>query len=220
MCGGRYLSFTDFRPLIKVNGEPLVERTIRLLRQLGIDDIAVSTNEEIDLLDYLDVPVVKFKNSYAAKGYNNFTGYWCDAFYKTDEPVCYLMGDTYYSTDALKQIVETETDDILFFGTDVPFAQGYNKRYSEPLAFKVVNQKRFQEACDTFRALQDLGPSKWPFCRLPIAWELAQIISNYPLNRIIVQTPIFVGVHYFTGDIDNPEEAEELRQTIERYKIQ
>ena len=220
MCGGKYLSFSDFRPLIKVNGEPLVERTIRLLRQFGIEDIAVSTNEDVNLLDYLDVPVLKFKNSYAAKSYNNFTGYWCDAFYKTDEPVCYLMGDTYYSMAALKKIIDSETNDILFFGTDIPFAPGYPKKFSEPLGFKVVNQTKFHEACDLFRRLQDLGPSRWPFCRLPISWELAQIISGYPLNRIIVRTPIFVGIHDFASDIDDPSEAESLKQTIERYHIQ
>lgn len=219
MCGGKYDAFKKQRPLIEINGEALVNRTIRLLKEFGINDVAISTSLENNSFDLLGVQVYKFKNSYHGLDYNKSTGYWCDAFYITDEPICYLMGDVYYSEAALKQIVETETNDILFFGTDAPYAKGYPKKYQEPLAFKVVNQNKFQKACNKFRNLQDLGQGKWPFIRTPIAWELAQIISNQPLNKIIVHTPIFVGIHYFASDIDYESEALELEKIIKEYKI-
>ncbi len=157
MCGGKVSQFETPRQLFKINGETLVERTIRLLKEFGITDIAISTNDNIDSFDFLDIPIIKLKNSYIFDTYNKFKGYWCDGFYETDEPVCYIMGDVYFSKAALKQIIDTETDDILFFGTDAPYPAGYPKRYQEPLAFKVVNQKKFIEACKLFRQLQDLG---------------------------------------------------------------
>ena len=47
MCGGKYGPFANNpRQLIKVNGEPVVARTIRLLREAGIKDIAISSNDE------------------------------------------------------------------------------------------------------------------------------------------------------------------------------
>ena len=45
------------------------------LRELGIEDICVSTGLNIDLLDFLDVKVLKFKNTYTLNSYNNGTGY-------------------------------------------------------------------------------------------------------------------------------------------------
>lgn len=219
MCGGKYKEIKEFRPLIKINGESLVERTIRLLKELDIKDIAVSTGLDVDLLDFLDVQVLKFKNTYNLTSFNNGTGYWCDAFYYTDEPVCYLMGDVFYSKAALKDIINTKVDRIGFFGTDRPFAPGYYKNYEEPLAFKVVDQNVLHEACNKFREYQDLGRDKWPFHRLPMSWELAQIISNCPLNILIVRTPIFIGIHNFADDIDTIEEVIKLEKIISDYNI-
>ena len=129
------------------------------------------------------------------------------------------MGDVFYSKAALKQIVDTTTDDILFFGTDKPFAKGYNKWYEEPLAFKVVNQNKLHKACDTFRKYTDMGPGKWPFWRQPISWDLVQIICDLPLDNVIVHTPIFVGVHEFASDIDNEYDAIELEGIVRKYGI-
>ena len=39
MCGGRYQQWQTPRQLIKIRGEPIVARTIRLLRENGITDI-------------------------------------------------------------------------------------------------------------------------------------------------------------------------------------
>lgn len=225
MCGGVYETVKKPRPLYEINNETLLDRTIRLLREFSIEDIAISTNKENDLFDNFGVEVLKMDNNYKCvlidnnlKHYKQI-GYWCDAFYYTDEPVCYLMGDVFYSKAALKQIVDAQTNDILFFGTDKPFAPGYNKWYEEPLAFKVVNQKKLHDACDLFRKYTDMGPGKWPFWRQPISWDLVQIICEQPLHTVIVHTPIFVGVHEFASDIDNEYDAIELAEIVKRYGI-
>lgn len=220
MCGGSYGPNMNNKCLFKVAGESLVERTIRLLREFGIEDISVSTNDTNDALDFLDVNILKFKNSYVTNDDNKGHGYWCDAFYYTDDPVCYLMGDVFYSKAALKKILDTEVkDSIRFFGTDAPYAEGYFKKWQEPLAFKVVDQKSFHKHCDRFRKLQDMGPGKWPFCRRPISWELAQVISNKKLNTIIVHTPIFIGVHEFAVDIDSLNDIPKIEAVLKEFNI-
>ena len=42
MCGGTYPHFKEPRQLIRIHGEPIVARTIRLLREAGITDISIS----------------------------------------------------------------------------------------------------------------------------------------------------------------------------------
>ena len=61
MCGGSYPKFTVPKQLLKINGEVIVERTIRLLRENGITDIAISTNNPA--FDYLDVELLHDENN-------------------------------------------------------------------------------------------------------------------------------------------------------------
>ena len=139
MCGGRYDTyFKSPRQLVKVNDEVLVERTIRLLKENGITDISISTN--YDEFEYLNLPLLKHNNSYRTVG-KELEGYWCDAFYPTNEPVCYIFGDVYFSEEAIKTIVNTNTDDIEFFASMPPFDKNYPKNHEEPFALKVVNTK-------------------------------------------------------------------------------
>ena len=45
MCGGVYDNFKIPKPLSVINGETLLERTIRLLKENGIEDILISSND-------------------------------------------------------------------------------------------------------------------------------------------------------------------------------
>ena len=140
MCGGNYPKFDKPRPLLEIHGEPIVARTIRLLRENGIDDIAISTNN--DLFKVFGVPILTHENNYTAYDYDNYEGYWCDGFYPTDEPTCYVYGDVVFSPEAIKTIIEYETDKIMLFGSKPPFSPEYPKWYIEPFAFKVQSLKR------------------------------------------------------------------------------
>ena len=51
MCGGP----RSYKPLRVINNETIVERTIRLLRENGITDIAISTNDD---RYQLDIPIL------------------------------------------------------------------------------------------------------------------------------------------------------------------
>lgn len=195
MCGGTYKNVV--KALLKVNGEFIVERTIRLLREQGITDIAISTNN--DLFEMFDVPILHHENNFnTVKG----TGYWVEAFYPTHKPVCYLFGDVYYSPEAIHTIIGTWTNDIEFFASARPFASNYPKRWAEPFAFKVANQKHFQEAVDTTKRLCSQGAFK----RHPIAWELWQVIKGTELNKIDTNYTV---INDYTCDVDCVEDTKQ-----------
>ena len=198
MAGGKYQKWKTPRHLTPIDGEPLITRTIRQLKEHGVEDIAISSNDPI--FEQFGVPVLHHENSYDAKGYNDFTGYWCDAFYPTDEPTCYIFGDVIFTDNAIRTIVDTWTDDIEFFASAPPFAPGYKKTSAEPFALKVVNTKHLKEAISTVKVLAGLKKFK----RKPIMWELWQVIKNTPLNKIDYTN--YVVINDSTCDIDDPED--------------
>ena len=211
MCGGEYPKFQTPRQLLKVKGETLVERTIRLLRENGIEDIAISSND--DIFRMFGVPVLKHENNYVGIEYNNCRGIWCEAFYPTDEPTCYLFGDVVYSPEAIKTIVEYQTDDIMFFGSAPPFRPPYPKWYEEPFAFKVQNTEHLHKAVEDVKRLHSEGRFK----RQPIAWEVWNVISrgaDGDINTIDYHS--YVRINDYTCDIDKPDEVQILESLCKK----
>lgn len=199
MCGGP----GSGKPLQRINGEALVERTMRLLRENGVRDIAISSND--DRYERFGVPVLHHDNPLTVKGY-----YWLKCFYPATRPVCYIYGDVLYSPEAIRCIVETETEDIMFFASSPPFNEKYTKRWAEPFAFKVWNVERFFDCVARTIALDKQNR----FNRRPISWELWQVIKKTPLN--IIDYGNYVAINDYTVDIDD---AEQIRLITDRGYI-
>lgn len=215
MCGGDYSTYWNKpRQLSVVNGEVLVERTIRLLKENGIKDISISTNTTD--FDYLDVPILKHENSYRTEG-KEVKGYWCEAFYPTNKPVCYIFGDVYFSDEAIKTIVETDTDDIEFFGSKPPFAKNYPKNHVEPFALKVVNVDHLKDSIKITKQYEDEGK----FWRKPLMWELWTVIKNVPLQKSKDDDYIYnyVAINDYTSDIDREKDIKKLEYMIGGMKM-
>lgn len=206
MCGGTYKHWETPRQLLRINGEPIVARTIRLLREGGIDDIAISSNNPI--FEQFGVPVLKHDNRYEARASNDYNNNWVDAFYPTHEPVCYLFGDVVYSPEAIKTIIGTDTNDIEFFASSPPFAPEYSKRWAEPFALKVVNTDHLKHAIYITKQYADMGLFKRP----PIMWELWQVIQATPLNHIDYGN--YTAINDYTCDVDCPEDIELIEYEI------
>lgn len=203
MCGGEYPIWQTPRQLTEINGEPIVARTIRLLRQNGVEDIAISGN--IGIYGRFGVPVLFHFNDFSANG----RGAWVEAFYPTEEPACYIMGDVVFSANAIHTIVETETDSIQFFASAPPFAGNYIKPYAEPFAFKVVDQKHFREAIDYVKSHIGTGL----FHRHPIAWELWQVINGEDPN--VINYTNYCRINDYTCDIDHPNDVKFIQMLME-----
>lgn len=213
MCGGNYKTVVGIRPLHKINGETLVERTIRLLREFGINDISVSTNADVNAFDFLDVPILKFENNYSLEKVGKGTGYWVEAFYKTNEPCCYLCGDVWYSRAALKTIIDSECHDFLMFGTRQPLPE-YCPKWEEPMGFKVVNQELLQKYCTIFKYYED----NKLFNRKGMSWELYRLIEGFDPNKHILGKR-FVAIHDFACDIDHESDTKLIEDAVIKYGV-
>ena len=198
MAGGNYPGFKTPKQLLEIDGEPIILRTVRLLRENGMEDIAISTNNPA--FEDLGLPILHHENDWTAYGYDNYTGYWCDAFYPTDDPACYVFGDVVFSPAAIKTIIDTETDDIEVFASAPPFSRQFRKKSAEPFALKVANQKHLQESIRSCKECADRGM----FRRKPIMWELWQIIKRTPLNLIDYSN--YTVINDYTCDVDCPDD--------------
>ena len=200
MCGGVYPRWETPRQLTEIHGESLVTRTIRLLKENGVDDIAITAQDE--RFNQFGVTVLHHENGFVSE--DGGQTYWIDAFYPTNDPVCYLMGDVFFSRNAIETIVGYEQgEDIMFFASAFCNGKGYIKPHAEPFAFKVWNQSRFKESIGITKAYQDKGM----FNRRPIAWELWQVIKGSPLNIIAINYKV---IDDYTCDIDSPEDAKRI----------
>ena len=132
--GTRWQNYNDIpKHFIEINGETLLARTVRLLKQgdPGCEVIITSHDPRYE---------VEGATRYEPK--NNHLE--IDRF--TEEliadNVCFLYGDTYYSEEAAETIIKTEADDIHFFG---------NRR--SIVAVKVADGELFRSHVDRVRQL-------------------------------------------------------------------
>ena len=200
MAGTNSDGFKEPRQLFEINKEPLIARTIRLLQEAGIDDIAISSNDS--RFEKFGVPVLRHENHK-----------WLDAFYPTDEPTCYIFGDVLFSMNAINTIVNVVTDDVQFFASAPPFTKQYIKKWAEPFAFKVQDQEHFQEAIRVCNGYAKQGLFKRP----PIAWELWQVLKQTPLNEIRYDN--YCVVNDYTCDIDTPIDGSMLQARMIEWQI-
>lgn len=199
MCGGTYDKWKEPKHLTKINGEPIVVRTIRLLKENGVEDIAISSND--DRFAALGVPLLKHRNPYHLPKDTDAKTPWLDAFYPMATPVCYIFGDVVFSPEAIKTIVETPTDSIQFFASAKPLPPIYPKRWAEPFAFKVEDLRLFWESVVLTKKYDEKGLFK----RQPVSWELWQVIKDTPLNKVDYTN--YKVINDYTCDIDTPEDV-------------
>lgn len=203
MCGGNYHSTTP-RQLHKIHDECIIERTIRLLRKFGVEDIAISSNDE--RFAQFGVPILHHVNDYDTA---HQRGNWVDAFYPTNEAACYIFGDVLFSYQAVQTIVETETNDIEFFASAPPFSSCYIKSWAEPFALKVVNQDKLQRCIRIVKRYYMNNRFK----REPIMWELWQIIKGTQLNSIDYTN--YTAINDYTCDIETVDQIKLLEEIVE-----
>ena len=205
MCGGDYHTEIPKQLLEYGTGISIIERTIMLLQNAGVDDIAISTNDKC--FEWLGLPILHHKNNFGNGGH------WLEAFYPMDEPCCYIFGDVFFSPEAIKTIVNTETNSVEFFASAPPFHPKYIKHWAEPFAFKVQAPDFFRMCVNHAIELADQGI----FRREPIAWELWQVIKLTPFNQIRYDN--YVAINDYTCDVDNESDLRNLQRMLMEGKI-
>ena len=197
MCGGTEDTFTIPKQLSVINGERVVDRTIRLLKANGAKDIVITATDPI--FDSCGVPRLVHKNEFkVVRG--KWIGYWLDAFYPyfdEDEKVTFIFGDVYFTENAIKTIVEFKTDKNVLFGTsDAKNEQHEN--WGEPFAYIVNDYATFMQGVRAVKKLQDEGKLK----RTAIVWELYRYLNGLNVNRQEVLDETYKVIDDGTIDID------------------
>ena len=206
MCGGKYDTFTTPKQLSVINGETLIERTIRLLKENGIEEIYISSNDP-RFEKY--AKVLYHDNSYCYKK-GKVYGYWVDAYYPMDEPCIYLHGDVYYSEDAIKKIINYDTKVNTFIGNELAKNKKH-KNWGEPFGWIVVNPKEFREGIRKTKKLQDKGKLERGYA---ISWELYRVLNNLNPNKQYIIDDTYLTIKDETIDVDSPWQIEDLNNKI------
>lgn len=224
MAGGNYKDQFDIpKPLLKIDGEILIERTIRLLNENGITDIAISTNNPV--YNYLGIEILSHDNNYIHDNpETNLTskGCWLNAYYLMDTPCCYLHGDVYWSEDAIKKIINTLVENTMFFCIpDINDGRRqFNIKGREPLAYKVENNKVFNKAVKEMKQMIDDGKFK----KDPISWHLYRYLNNIEMeydgfgNNIFNTRGDYITIDDYTTDIDMPRDIPKIEKMIKIMK--
>ena len=204
LAKGGHKGFKEPRQLSKINGERLLDRTIRLLKENGINDIIVTGTyklKDVIVYDPLD-------NDF---DYNTEKGYWLNAFSNEFlvEPVCFIWGDVYFSENAIKTIVQSETKSTLFFCSYLNKSHRYIKEWDEPFAYKVVDTDLFIKHRDRVKRLFDEGKTE----RHPIVWELYRSINGIDVNEHRLTNNVVI-INDITCDIDAPGDIKKIEERI------
>lgn len=209
MCGGNYTQFETPKQLSKINGEELVARTIRLLKENGITDINISATNPI--FDKFKVPRLVHDNTSLIWDNNKeVKGYWIDAYYPTDEPCIYLHGDVYYSEDAIKKIINLNPKVNTFIGNELARNKEH-KNWGEPFGWIVINQKQFRQGIEKTKKLQDEGKLTRGYA---LSWELYRVLEGYDPNYMLINDDTYLSINDETIDIDAPWQIEDLNRRL------
>jgi len=166
--------------LIEIDGEPIIKRTIRLLREYDPScEIVVTSHNQ----DY------EFPGSVRYEPHNNVLE--IDRFTQEliSDNTCFLYGDTYYSNDAIERIVNTETDSVLFFGNS-----------DSIVAVKVRDSKLFRKHVDQVRQLFLKGAIDK--CA---GWQVYQSLLGLPFQGKVIDTHYII-LKDGTMDFNEPED--------------
>ena len=210
MCGGYYDMFTTPKALSVINGETLVERTIRLLKAKGIEDIQISSNSP--LFDKYG-EVLHHENSYRVEN-GKIYGYWVDAYYPLEEPCIYLHGDVYYTEDTIDKIINLNPSVNTFIGNEIARNKEH-KNWGEPFGWIVVNQEEFRKGIEETKKLQDEGKLERGYA---ISWELYRVLNGLDPNKQYINDDTYLSINDETCDIDAPWQIEALNEVLRGKK--
>lgn len=181
--GTRWNNYQDIpKHFIKVEGETLLARTVRLLRSFDLNCQIIITSHD---------PRYEIEGAVRHEPQNNVLE--IDRFTREliEEDVCFLYGDTYYSKSAIQSIVGTKTEDLMFFGNERSI-----------VAVKVKDAELFKYHVDRVRNLFLQGKIKK--C---IGWQVYQSFMGLSFDEKKIAGN-YIYMEDGTRDFNSPEDLE------------
>lgn len=166
----------------QINGEPLIHRTVRLLHSLApLDSQFIVTSHDENY---------QFQFCTRYEPLNNVLE--IDRFTEEliDDDVCFLYGDTFYTSSSIKSIIETNSDHTLFFGNPKSI-----------VAIKIVNGLEFKFHKHRVRELFLQG--RISQCK---GWQVYQSFTDQDLLLPPQIKDYFVTLDEHTVDINSSDD--------------
>lgn len=186
MCDGKGTRWNNYKNIpkhfIKINGEPLIKRTVRQLNEKIKDPKIIITSHD-------ERYNIKGATRYEPKN-NNLE---IDRFTEEliEDNICFLYGDTYYPKETINTIINTKPQDILFFGNEKSI-----------VAIKIKDGKLFKKHVDHVRNLYI--NKKIKNCK---GWQVYQSFMNLEFDKKQIKDK-FIIVDKNTIDFNTPKEYE------------
>lgn len=194
------------------NGEPVINRTVRLLRENGVereDIYIVSKDYRIEGANNYHI-VPNYEENADADKFLSSTDLW-----SKDERTVIFYGDVYFSDSAMKQIVSYEGDDWRLFCRPTP-STITGTPWGECFAISIY-PKDHEKTLSQLRRIAELHRTK-AISRCG-GWELARAMMGKPDNKIrhphVTSSPLYYIIDDETDDIDYPEDYDRLKKVVE-----
>lgn len=180
--GSRWKNYKGIpKHLVEINGEKIIQRIIRLIRELDPQSEIIVTSHN---------PAYEFDGAVRYEPRNN--NLEIDRF--TEElivdNICFLYGDTFYTKECMEKIINQELAQLTFFGNTKSI-----------VGIKVKDGALFREHIDKVKQLYIEG--KIQKC---IGWQVYQSYVGMPIGVEKIIGINFINVQEESFDINSPED--------------
>lgn len=210
LCGGYYDNFPYPKALTRINGEALLDRTLRLLSNYDAETFVCCNQNEDAFNDY------NYLRCNFTFNYLKQTGYYLDIFdgVEFDTDCIFLFGDVYYTEEAISKIIDkyNNTNRNIFICNNYPFNEQH-LRQGEPFGWIVKDVEIFKNAIKLCKSFQDRGIIDHAN-GIPSNWELAHIINGLGVNEFNLNKEDCLVIDDLTIDIDDPSAIEKLENKL------
>lgn len=185
--GTRWNNYKDIpKHFIEVNGETLLSRTVRLLKENDPQCQVIITSHD----PRYEVPgAARYEPKNNVLEIDRFTEELIE------DDICFLYGDTYYSESAAETITQNQPEDLLFFGNERSI-----------VAVKVKNSELFRYHVHHVRELFLAG--KIEKC---IGWQVYQSFLGLPFGEKKIAEK-YIYIEDGTRDFNSPEDYERRKE--------
>ena len=181
--GSRWNNYKNIpKHLVEIEGEVIIARTVRLLNEYDKAAGVIITSHD---------KRYEFEGSTRYEPKNNVLEIDRFTYELIEDDICFLYGDTYYTEDAILKIINTDTDELLFFGNDKSI-----------VAIKVKDSDIFKKHIDNVKKLY--LEKKIKNCK---GWQVYQSYQNLEFDKKQIGDQ-FVVVDEKTIDYNTPEDYE------------
>lgn len=188
--GSRWNNYQNIpKHLIKINGEVLLERTVKQLNKEDKKAQVIITSHD---------PRYEFEGSTRYEPLNNILEIDRFTLELIEDNICFLYGDTYYSDEAIHNIITTKVEDILFFGNEKSI-----------VAIKIKDSKIFKKHLKIVKKL--FLEKKIKNCK---GWQVYQSFQNLEFDKKVIADK-FILVDNKTTDYNTPLEYEKRNKNKE-----